>query len=181
MKNELIEISALEEGDIEEILKIQTECNLALWNCVDYQKAIHNNTLTAFVAKRQKEVIGFIIGRLIMNGYYYPIFQAQKSLKKLENLNQIGHKYKNEYGNEAELYNFAVAKKYQNKGVGEKLLSKFTEVAKNNRIALIWLEVRKSNINAIRFYRKNNFCASYQRKNYYNNPVEDGIVMKLIL
>ncbi len=84
-------------------------------------------------------------------------------------------------GKDPELYNFAVAKKYQNKGVGEKLLSKFTEVAKNNRIALIWLEVRKSNINAIRFYRKNNFCASYQRKNYYNNPVEDGIVMKLIL
>ena len=42
----------------------------------------------------------------------------------------------------------------------------------------IWLEVRKSNANAISFYQKNNFELQFERKNYYTNPSENACVLR---
>jgi ribosomal-protein-alanine N-acetyltransferase len=174
LKSESIKITVLEAAEIEKVLKIQMECNLTSWNYIDYLKAIQNDELVTLVAKTKKEINGFIVARLIINKDFNPILLKQKSPEKLGQTS-----YSPE--NEAEIYSFAIAKKYQNKGIGKQLFSKFKEMAKKNEIDLIWLEVRKSNINAIEFYKKNNFSQSYQRKNYYNNPTEDGIVMKLVL
>ncbi len=174
MKSESIKITVLEAAEIEKVLKIQMECNFTSWNYIDYLKAIQNDELITLVAKTKKEINGFIVARLIIIKDFNPILLKQKSSEKLGQTS-----YSPE--NEAEIYSFAIAKKYQNKGIGKQLFSKFKEMAKKNEIDLIWLEVRKSNINAIEFYKKNNFSQSYQRKNYYNNPTEDGIVMKLVL
>ena len=43
----------------------------------------------------------------------------------------------------------------------------------------IFLEVRESNKVAINFYKKNNFKEISIRKNYYSEPTENAIIMKL--
>ena len=45
----------------------------------------------------------------------------------------------------------------------------------------IFLEVRKSNIPAIKLYTKHNFKQISIRKNYYKNPNEDALIFKYII
>ena len=66
-----------------------------------------------------------------------------------------------------------VNKKDRKKGIATNLL-RFLENNHKN-IINITLEVRKSNINAINFYKRNGFKEVTIRKNYYNG--EDGILM----
>ena len=43
-----------------------------------------------------------------------------------------------------------------------------------------YLEVRKSNENAISLYQKNGFKICGERKNFYKNPTENALLMCLI-
>lgn len=78
------------------------------------------------------------------------------------------------YDNEAEMMNFVINHDYQNKGYGQELLDYFLAYIKTYPIYKISLEVRKSNKKAIRFYIKNGFTKSHNKKNYYMN--EDAYV-----
>jgi len=52
-----------------------------------------------------------------------------------------------------------------------------TKMAKENSINSMTLEVRSSNLAAINLYKKHNFSVEGVRKNYYQNPREDGYIM----
>ena len=71
-----------------------------------------------------------------------------------------------------EILAIATIEEYRNKGIAQKLLDKIK--TKN-----IFLEVRESNQIAINFYKKNNFKEISIRKNYYSEPTENAIIMKL--
>ena len=83
-------------------------------------------------------------------------------------------------GTDGEIYNIAVKRKYQKKGIGKKLLSTAIQIARSKEnIKQIWLEVRKSNRNASSFYQNQGFVITGLRKNFYSNPLEDAFLMKL--
>ena len=46
-----------------------------------------------------------------------------------------------------------------------------------NDLLSLFLEVRKSNLAAVNLYKKHGFINVRVRKDYYNDPVEDAIVM----
>ena len=71
-----------------------------------------------------------------------------------------------------EILAIATVEEYRNKGIAQELLAKI-------RIKNIFLEVRESNQTAINFYKKNNFKEISIRKNYYSEPTENAIIMKL--
>lgn len=71
-----------------------------------------------------------------------------------------------------EILAIATVEEYRNKGIAQELLNKIK--TKN-----IFLEVRESNQVAINFYKKNEFKQISIRKNYYSNPTENAIIMKL--
>ena len=71
-----------------------------------------------------------------------------------------------------EILAIATVEEYRNKGIAQELLDKI----KNKDI---FLEVRESNKKAINFYKKNNFKEISIRKNYYSEPTENAIIMKL--
>ena len=71
-----------------------------------------------------------------------------------------------------EILAIATVEEYRNKGIAQELLAKI-------RIKNIFLEVRESNQTAINFYKKNNFKEIRIRKNYYSEPTENAIIMKL--
>ena len=71
-----------------------------------------------------------------------------------------------------EILAIATVEEYRNKGIAQELLAKI-------RIKNIFLEVRESNQTAINFYKKNKFKEISIRKNYYSEPNENAIIMKL--
>ncbi|WP_427169987.1 ribosomal protein S18-alanine N-acetyltransferase [Fusobacterium nucleatum] len=71
-----------------------------------------------------------------------------------------------------EILAIATVKEYRNKGIAQELLDKI-------KTKDIFLEVRESNQIAINFYKKNNFKEISIRKNYYSEPNENAIIMKL--
>ena len=71
-----------------------------------------------------------------------------------------------------EILAIATIEEYRNKGIAQELLDKI-------KTKDIFLEVRESNKVAINFYKKNNFKEISIRKNYYSEPTENAIIMKL--
>ncbi len=63
-------------------------------------------------------------------------------------------------------------------GIASKLLENLINIAKNEKLNLT-LEVKQSNINAIKLYEKYNFKKVGLRKNYYGQN-ENAIIMTLI-
>ncbi len=78
----------------------------------------------------------------------------------------------------ADLCNMAVAKAARRQGVGEMLLKTAFEILKQRGVMKIFLEVRESNIPAIRLYEKLHFQKNGMRKNYYSDPPEDAVLME---
>jgi len=80
---------------------------------------------------------------------------------------------------EGEITNVAIAPERQNQGIGHKMLEYLLEQAYQKGISYIVLEVRISNINAIHLYESMGFQNRGIRKNFYEMPKEDGMIMVL--
>ena len=79
---------------------------------------------------------------------------------------------------EGNLDNIAVALEYRRRGVADAQLSALTAFGREH-LACLMLEVRSSNAPAIALYEKHGFAAVGRRKNYYDAPKEDAILMTL--
>ena len=78
---------------------------------------------------------------------------------------------------EVYITNVAVFPEYRCNGIGEKLIKKLIESVENEDADFITLEVRKSNVSAINLYKKCGFCTVGERKNFYEKPCEDAVLM----
>lgn len=79
---------------------------------------------------------------------------------------------------EGNLDNIAVAPEARRNGIADALLSALTAFGREH-LACLMLEVRASNAPAIALYEKHGFIAVGRRKNYYDAPREDAILMTL--
>lgn len=71
-----------------------------------------------------------------------------------------------------------ICKEFWQKNIGSFLLNYFIDYVKQKNCETIDLEVRKSNFKAINFYKKFDFQIISERKNFYQNPVEDAFLMQ---
>ena len=78
---------------------------------------------------------------------------------------------------EGYITNVAVRPDCRKQGVAGKLLQVFLDFAQANRLAFLTLEVRASNYPAIALYGSRGFRGVGRRKNYYEHPREDAIIM----
>lgn len=78
---------------------------------------------------------------------------------------------------EGYITNIAVTEKERNKGVGTALLNRVLSEAKDRGLSFVSLEVRPSNQNAVSLYTALGFVAEGRRKNYYDNPKEDALIL----
>jgi ribosomal-protein-alanine N-acetyltransferase len=74
--------------------------------------------------------------------------------------------------NEAHILNLCVAPAFQRQGLGKKMLYKLIDVAQEQHVESVFLEVRSSNDIAIKLYDKFGFNQLGVRKGYY--PAEKG-------
>lgn len=80
---------------------------------------------------------------------------------------------------EAHITNIVTRKDKRNLGIASKILEELIQISKDNKKDSITLEVRESNIPAIRLYRKYDFDEVGIRKNYYDGS-ENAIIMTLL-
>ena len=80
-----------------------------------------------------------------------------------------------------ELHDIAVKGAYKKRGIGAQLMRFMFETARARGVEEMFLEVRKSNREAITFYERFDFKLIGERKDYYADPVEDALIYKLII
>lgn len=80
---------------------------------------------------------------------------------------------------ETEIFNVAVAPEFRRNGMADALIKKFIEAVREKETQVIFLEVRTSNLGAINLYEKNGFVFCGIRKDYYTDPKENAILMRL--
>lgn len=82
-------------------------------------------------------------------------------------------------GDDFELVDLGTAPNRRRQGVASALLEVFIHAARSMESGRIFLEVRSSNQSARALYRKYGFEVVGTRKNYYRQPVEDALCMRL--
>jgi tRNA threonylcarbamoyladenosine biosynthesis protein TsaB len=82
-------------------------------------------------------------------------------------------------GEEVEVLDVAVAAKHRRQGNAGFLLEEFLRLIQEHGIRDVFLEVRESNLPAIALYRKFGFSTTGRRPNYYQQPDEAAILLRL--
>lgn len=94
----------------------------------------------------------------------------------LENEKIVGYAGMWHVINEGHITNVAVSPEHRRKGIGESLIKKLIEIAKEKEMIGLTLEVRISNEIAKNLYKKQGFLLDGIRKEYYDNK-EDAYIM----
>ena len=118
------------------------------------------------------------------NKNFIDSYGAKNLFKVLKNENDIiGYYIASFASDECELLNITIMSELQKKGFGELMLKDFFSECRKANIVNIFLEVRKSNLLAIRLYKKSGFNEIGIRNNYYQNKdsKEDAILMGMAI
>lgn len=82
---------------------------------------------------------------------------------------------------EGYISNVAVSPQCRRRGAAQALLRELERRARALGLSFLTLEVRRSNYPAVALYEKSGYKTVGQRRNYYQNPREDAILMTLEL
>ena len=78
---------------------------------------------------------------------------------------------------EGYITNVAVFPEHRRRGVAAKIMEVYLNFAQANKLAFLTLEVRPSNAAAIALYQSFGFEEVGRRKNYYDLPKEDALIL----
>ena len=79
---------------------------------------------------------------------------------------------------ETDMMNVAVSPDRRREGIAEHLINALVTQLRGIGSTSLALEVRASNLPAIRLYEKFGFLEVGRRKNYYRNPREDALILR---
>ena len=150
-------ICKIGSGDIATLIHLGELCNLSPWTAQNYLDELGNlHSIMLRLEGPDNQLIGFIVGRVI------PAADSPESV-------------------DAEIYNIAVEERFRRHGYAQTLLDTFIDRARSSHVRRVWLEVRESNAPAISFYKRNAFRTMQRRREFYSNPQEDALLMRLDL
>jgi [ribosomal protein S18]-alanine N-acetyltransferase len=153
MKALQVRIRKVKPGDVRRIIEIERSWpHLSHWSEDSYYRLVNDDGFTSsFLAEVEEEE-----GRPVIAGFV--IFHIA--------------------GPNTEVYNIAVDARHARSGIGKQLMNTVVTESLKRYASRVLLEVRKSNMPAIRFYEGFGFKVLGERKDYYSNPVEDAYVME---
>jgi ribosomal-protein-alanine N-acetyltransferase len=141
-------------GDLDRILEVDAACFTRPWSEVSFRSLIAADHVVFLVAEINVEGRGVTLA-------------GHGTLMKLTD--------------EAELTTLAVDPAFRGRGIGSELLDRLLEAAVEARVRTVFLEVRASNEVAISLYRTRGFRHVGVRRQYYDRPPEDALVLRLRL
>ena len=156
MNSPTLVIRPFRTEDSESVVSLASELGLSWWTLKDYRDELNRRDSVMLVEANDSKVVGFIVGRRVPGS-------------------ESGD------GQDAEIYNIGVDREFQRLGVGSRLIFGFIDRCRIAGVQDIWLDVRSANDGAIRFYRKFGFVEYTRRPDFYRNPPDDGIIMRLTL
>jgi ribosomal-protein-alanine N-acetyltransferase len=156
-----VTIRPLESRDVEAILAIQAVCpEIAQWTAWDYDR-VARGEMAGWVATESSDL--GVDGAAEVTG---------------EGAAEVaGFLVARRLSTELEILNFAVESEWRRCGIGAKLLGEVLQWAQTFHATRAILEVRASNLVALRFYERYKFEVVGRRPRYYTAPVEDALLL----
>lgn len=151
MKKKVVNIRLFKDSDLKRVLEIERNSFPEPWSENIFKLISGKRSIDFLVAQYETEIIGYIISSIVIR------------------LNRKFERVKTGY-----IMNLAVDEKYRNHGIGSMLLQSILKKF-SGKVSKIFLEVRRSNLAAVRFYSKFNFKVAKMMKSYYKN--EDAYQM----
>ena len=158
-------IRALESRDVEAILAIQAACpEIAQWTAWDYDR-VARGEMAGWVATENLRVGSEVAAGASVEG----------------GVGVAGFLVARRVTSDLEILNFAVESDWRRCGIGAALLSAALKWAQTFEATHAILEVRASNLAALRFYTRHKFEVVGRRPRYYTAPVEDALLLTAAL
>lgn len=151
-----VAISAASVDDVPAIVDIERKAFSDPWSARSFREALEHPAVF-FVCARPRSGRRSGVGEV--TGYVVAWFVAD----------------------EGEIANLAVDPAGWGSGIGQALLDAALEEGERRGAATIYLEVRDSNTRARRLYQSRDFEEVGRRRDYYQRPVEDAIVLRRML
>jgi [ribosomal protein S18]-alanine N-acetyltransferase len=152
-----VTIELMSEHDLLEVVAIEEQSGLSRWGWAAYYAELQG-------ANRELMLVALA-----------------KTPQTVESPEIAGYIAARATAGELHINNVAVRDAYRCRGIGYMLLSRAIEQGKRMGVNSAFLEVRSGNSAAQALYKKCGFKAIARRPNYYSEPLEDAIVMNLIL
>ena len=152
-----VTIVRMSEHDLLEVVEIEEQSGLSRWGWAAYYAELQgaNSDLMLIAKPTRSSVIE-----------YAPI---------------AGYIVARETAGELHINNVAVRAEFRRRGIGAALLNRVIDEARRRKANAAFLEVRSANYAAQALYEKSGFKAIARRANYYSEPLEDAVVMSLVL
>lgn len=154
-------IRRLTEADVPALLPLEESCFHGSWS---------EKLLLEFVQKAEADHANYVA-----NGSYDAVCNGAFGLFEEEAL--LGFVFAMMIVGEGEIQKIAIAPDHQGKGYSCRLMDAFFDWLRLQQAEAATLEVRAGNTPAIGLYTKYGFLSEGRRKNYYQNPVEDALIL----
>jgi ribosomal-protein-alanine N-acetyltransferase len=151
-----IQIYHMAEHDLSEVVALEEQSGLSRWGWEAYYQELHQPQRTIMLVTRFSDPDSF---EYRISGFVAARVSA----------------------GELHVNNIAVHCESRSSGLGGALLDAVIEEGRRRGATVSVLEVRMSNVPALRLYSSRGYTEVARRKNYYTDPAEDAIVMKRFL
>lgn len=135
--------------DLRQVHALERQCFTTPWQFRSFEYELSNKDAIIRVAVSDNQIIGYVCIRSILDATH--------------------------------VLDLAVDPKFRRIGIGSMLVSRALQYLKRNKpdLKVVTLEVRESNIAAIRLYEKFGFREIGRRHGYYQKPHEDAVIMEM--
>jgi [ribosomal protein S18]-alanine N-acetyltransferase len=149
-----IKIRLFTQEDLQAVLKVHRACKgVGFWRSRDYEQMAADPRGTILVAEADDPMLPEVLGFLA----FYRL------------------------DGEAELWNLGITPEHRRRGIARALLQEARRRLSEAGVHRLFLEVRESNMPAVELYRSFGFVPQTRRKDYYQHPKEDALVLVYLI
>jgi ribosomal-protein-alanine acetyltransferase len=161
----MVQVRRAVAADLPQLMEIASHSETAAqWNPAEYQKLFVSESGASKDSASETDASEFGQKRMVL------VIEQDGKVS--------GFLISHQLGDEWEIENIAVTGSAQRSGLGTRLLGEFLNLVRGRGGRAIFLEVRESNLAARALYRKLAFVEAGRRKNYYENPPEDALILQ---
>lgn len=159
-KDQTLLVRPAQVTELEQIIRIEAICGLRHWG---------RENLLGLMSEND--------GVLLVAAWHQEEKQTVASIIPLP-ADVCGFLYGRVAVDEFEIYNIGILPQVRKKGIGASLLTAGLRVAFTRGAMTSFIEVRVTNKSALEFYLRQGFVICGRRNLYYQDPLEDAVVMK---